>query len=175
LRPVRVTDALCMEHFGESCRERTGSYLLTMGRARRPALHATHQTTVVRALARRGDRVLMLRRAVGDSFGGCWELAGGKVDERGGVTERPVVALRREFREESGLELVGEPELIATAQRVSPNGRQMTELTFVAEVSDGEPTLSDEHDAAGWHSLDDAPGELTDAASDGLAALRALA
>ena len=80
---------------------------------------------VVRALARRGDRVLMLRRARGDSFGGCWETPGGKVDVHAGVCERPLDALAREFREESGLELLGTPELIATARRVSPKGKRV--------------------------------------------------
>jgi 8-oxo-dGTP diphosphatase len=139
---------------------------------RSPAAHAAPATTVVRALARRGERVLMLRRAREDSFGGCWETPGGKLDVHAGVCERPLDALAREFREETGLELLGTPELIATAQRVSPKGKQVFELTFLAEVSTGEPTLSAEHDAASFTATDDAPRELTDAGSDALAALR---
>jgi len=145
---------------------------LTHSTAARGA-HATPGTTVVRALARRGDCVLMLRRARGDSFGGRWETPGGKVDVHAGVCERPLDALAREFREETGLELLGTPELIATARRVSPKGKRVFELTFLAEVSAGEPTLSAEHDAASFTATDDAPGELTDAGSDALAALRA--
>jgi 8-oxo-dGTP diphosphatase len=138
-----------------------------------PAAHAAPGTTVVRALARRGEHVLMLRRALGDSFGGCWEIPGGKVDVHAGVRDRPLDALAREFREETGLGLLGTPELIATARRVSPKGTRVFELTFLAEVCAGEPTLSAEHDAASFTAADDAPGELTHAGSDALAALRA--
>lgn len=138
-----------------------------------PVAYAAPGTTVVRALARRGDRVLMLRRARGDSFGGCWETPGGKVDVHASVCERPLDALAREFREETGLELLGTPELIATARRVSPKGKRVFELTFLAEASAGEPTLSPEHDAASFTAVDDAPRELTDAGSDALATLRA--
>ena len=164
-----------MERIGTSRDECNPAYSLAMGRGRGLSVHPAVRTTVVRALARRADRVLMLRRARGDSFGGYWETPGGKVDMHAGVSERPLDALAREVREETGLELLGTPELIATAERVSPKGKRVRELTFLAEVSVGEPTLSEEHDAVSFVAPDDALGELTDAASDGLAALRALA
>jgi 8-oxo-dGTP diphosphatase len=130
--------------------------------------------TVVRALARRGHSVLMLRRAGGDSLGGCWELPGGKVDERDHGAEHPLEALARELHEECGLHLRGTPQLIATTPRVSPSGRLMRELTYVADVADGTERLSDEHDQACWQPLQaPAPGRLTEAAHDGLRALRA--
>ena len=59
--------------------------------------------TVVRLLARRGDEVLMLRRAPGDSLGGCLEFPGGKVDRLDdGRFERPIVALRRSCARKPG-------------------------------------------------------------------------
>jgi 8-oxo-dGTP diphosphatase len=129
---------------------------------------------VVRALAHRGARVLMLRRAGRDSFGGCWELPGGKVDEFEGRTEFPLEALAREFEEECGLELRGTPRLISSTRRMSPNGKHLQELTYLAEAADGAERLSDEHDHARWEPLHElAPGELTAAAAAGLAALRA--
>jgi 8-oxo-dGTP diphosphatase len=132
--------------------------------------------TVVRALARRGSSVLMLRRALGDSLAGCWELPGGKVDELADRWEEPVEALARELREECGLTLRGTPQLIASAPRVSPNGKLVHELTYVAEIVDGREQLSHEHDDACWHRVHEpAPGRLTEAAADGLAALRSCA
>lgn len=132
--------------------------------------------TVVRALARRGLSVLMLRRAGGDSLGGCWELPGGKVDHLVHRSEHPVEALARELHEECGLQLRGTPRLIASTPRVSPGGRLMRELTYIADVGEGAERLSDEHDEARWQPLHaPAPGPLTDAAHDGLRALRAAA
>ncbi len=135
---------------------------------------AREPVTVVRALAHRGAGVLMLRRSSGDSLGGCWELPGGKVNALAGRAEHPLEALAREFEEECGLRLRGTPRLIASRPRVSPRGTLLKELTYVAEVAEGTEQLSGEHDAARWHLPDDpAPLRLTEAAAEGLAALRA--
>ncbi len=143
-------------------------------RSRRQARCAPQTVTVVRALVHRGDRVLMLRRAYGDSLGGCWELPGGKVDHIGDRREEPLEALAREFQEECGLELQGTPRLLASAPRVSPNGKLVQELMYVTEAAEGVERLSSEHDAARWQPLNEpAPSNLTEAAADGLAALRA--
>jgi 8-oxo-dGTP pyrophosphatase MutT (NUDIX family) len=116
----------------------------------------------------------MLRRVAGDSLGGCWELPGGKVDVLPGRAEHPLEALAREFEEECGLRLRGTPRLIASRPRVSPRGTLLEELTYLAEVAEGTEQLSSEHDAARWHPLHDpAPLRLTEAAAEGLAALRA--
>ncbi len=112
----------------------------------------------------------MLRRAAGDSLGGWWELPGGKVDA---ADDHPVEALAREIREECGLRLCGTPRLIATTPRVTPRGRSLRELTFLAEVAEGTERLSVEHDAVRWHPVDrPLPDRHTDAAADGIAALR---
>lgn len=150
-------------------------------RARRPASRtaphcAPQPVTVVRALAHRGDSILMLRRATGDSLGGCWELPGGKLDELADRREEPLEALARELHEECGLALLGTPRLLTSAPRVSPNGKLVQELMYVAEIADGTEQLSGEHDQARWQPLDEpVPGNLTEAAADGLAALRACA
>ncbi len=130
-------------------------------------------TTVVRVLARRGDRVLMLRRAAGDSLGGYLEFPGGKIDRLDdGRLEAPVVALRRELREEAGVEFAGWPRLVAQARRVSPKGKPVSELLYEAELADGDVRLSHEHDEWVWHPLGGPiPGSVTDSVSDGLAAL----
>jgi 8-oxo-dGTP diphosphatase len=137
------------------------------------AMRLPVDTTVVRAVARRGDRVLLLRRAADDALGGCWELPGGKADRLpGGGYESPVLALRREVHEESGLELSG-LELLGQAQRVSPRGRPFHELTFLGSA-DAEPRLSSEHDAVCWHRPGaPLPGPLTEAAADALGRLAA--
>lgn len=52
------------------------------------------------ALIRRDSRLLFVRRPPGGDLSECWELPGGKVD----AGESPPQALRRELREELGLE-----------------------------------------------------------------------
>jgi len=129
--------------------------------------------TVVRLLARRGDQVLMLRRAAGDSLAGHLEFPGGKVDRLDdGRLERPVVALRRELREEAGVDFAGRPRLVAQAQRVSPKGKHVRELLYEAELADWDVRLSHEHDEWMWHPVGGPiPGAVTDSVPDGLAAL----
>ncbi|MGO9752749.1 MAG: NUDIX hydrolase [Solirubrobacteraceae bacterium] len=166
------------ERVGISCNASGRAYSGNLERARGATAGGRAQppVTVVRALARRGASVLMLRRAVGDSLGGCWELPGGKVDELADRWEVPLEALARELEEECGLKFRGTPQLIASAPRVSPKGKLVRELTFVGEIADGREQLSHEHDQVCWHRLHEpAPGQLTEAAADGLAALRSCA
>jgi 8-oxo-dGTP pyrophosphatase MutT (NUDIX family) len=160
------------KRIGSSCRTANGACSWGLGRAQGSC--AQQPAMVVRALAHRGASVLMLRRASGDSLGGCWELPGGKVDELDDGAEHPLEALAREFDEECGLKFRGTPRLIASAPRVTPKGKLVQELTYLAEVADGAERLSQEHDEARWHPLQEpAPGQLTEAAADGLALLRA--
>lgn len=164
------------ERSGISRRTAKRAYSWSPGRAQgvRSGGCPQQPVTVVRALAHRDASVLMLRRASGDSLEGCWELPGGKVDELEDRAENPLEALAREFEEECGLKLRGTPRLIVSAPRMSPKGKLVHELTYLAEVGDGEARLSSEHDEARWHPLyEPAPGQLTEAAADGLAALRA--
>jgi mutator protein MutT len=59
-------------------------------------------TDVALALIRRGDRWFLQRRAAGNPvLPGLWEFPGGKAE----LSESPQQALRREVREELGIEL----------------------------------------------------------------------
>jgi 8-oxo-dGTP pyrophosphatase MutT (NUDIX family) len=120
------------------------------------------QRTVVRALARsRCGGYLLLRRASGDRFAGCWELPGGSV-ESGESLER---ALARELDEEAGLAPAAAPTLVASARRGSPRGTPLHELCFRVDAA-GTPTLSPEHDAFYfWYPGKATPGALTESAA----------
>jgi len=56
--------------------------------------------TVTAALIARDGRLLVARRAAGRSQGGLWEFPGGKLEPG----EAPEDCLRRELREELGIE-----------------------------------------------------------------------
>ena len=56
--------------------------------------------TVTAAVVRKGGRVLLMRRAPGQSNAGLWEFPGGKLEPG----ETPRQCLEREMREETGVE-----------------------------------------------------------------------
>jgi 8-oxo-dGTP diphosphatase len=87
---------------------------------------------VVAAIVRRGDRYLITRRLEGTHLAGLWEFPGGKVSP----AEDPGEALRREMREELGVEIsVG--ELMETITWAYPE-KTVRLLFFRCEVR-GEP------------------------------------
>jgi len=98
---------------------------------------------VTAAVIRREGRVLIGLRKRKDRFGGLWEFPGGKVDSG----EEPAAALRRELREELGLEVrVG--NLLCSSRADGPFG-PVELMTFEVEVVRGEPQAH-EHDELRW-------------------------
>lgn len=66
---------------------------------------------VVTGLIRKGNKVLVGQRPVGNTLAGHWEFPGGKIEKN----ESPEQALIRELREELGIEAeVGELKLAST-------------------------------------------------------------
>jgi len=98
---------------------------------------------VTAGVIRRGKRVLIALRRREDRFGGLWEFPGGKIDPG----EEPGAALRRELREELGIEArVG--RMLCTSRLRGPL-RAIELLTFEVKVISGEPKAN-EHEALHW-------------------------
>jgi 8-oxo-dGTP diphosphatase len=77
-----------------------------------------------------GDRCLIGRRLEQGSFGGLWEFPGGKVEPG----EHPMLALRREVREELGIEVEVGPFL---ARGQAQTTRRLIRLdVYLAEPRD---------------------------------------
>ncbi len=68
---------------------------------------------IVSALLRREVRVLLVREQGPDDPEACWMLPGGRVEAGESLLE----ALGRELREETGLELAGDPTLVSVVDR----------------------------------------------------------
>jgi ADP-ribose pyrophosphatase YjhB (NUDIX family) len=103
----------------------------------------------VQGILERDGRVLLARRG-NDPRRGHWDLPGGFLDE----TEAPVDGLRREFREETGLEI--EPVELFRIDIEPYDGRHVFSLTWIVR-GDGEPVAADDVDELRWFARDELP------------------
>ncbi|MGA3051841.1 MAG: (deoxy)nucleoside triphosphate pyrophosphohydrolase [Chitinispirillaceae bacterium] len=104
---------------------------------------------VVCAIIERGDTFLAALRGRGQSNAGLWEFPGGKVQ----AEETPPMALRRELREELGME--------AAVVRALPEVHHtypwmvIDLVPFICTIRKGEPQPH-EHAAVRWVSMSEA-------------------
>jgi 8-oxo-dGTP diphosphatase len=104
-------------------------------------------------------RLLLARRAA-PPFAGRWDLPGGFVDEG----EHPLDTIRRELREESGLEVEPEEFVGVWVDRYSEDGSgaATVNLYWTARVASGTAEAADDVSELRWFSPDELPppGEL---------------
>jgi 8-oxo-dGTP diphosphatase len=85
---------------------------------------------IVSALLRRDGRLLLVRQLGPDDPGPHWMLPGGSVEPGESVLE----ALGREVREETGMELAGEPRVAILVHLLRPDDGYVA-LTFACEAT----------------------------------------
>lgn len=66
----------------------------------------------------------------------CWDVVGGRIDSGSSLVDN----LKREVKEETGLEIISEPRLIAAQDILRPPEKHVVRLTYVADT-EGEPVL----------------------------------
>jgi ADP-ribose pyrophosphatase YjhB (NUDIX family) len=107
------------------------------------------------ALVEGEDGRLLLARRAHDPFKGRWDIPGGFLEEG----EHPLDGLRRELREETGLEV--EPRDFLGAWMDRYGGDSTAEATlnlyWTARVLGGEPEAADDVDELGWFDRDELP------------------
>ncbi|MFC1612303.1 NUDIX domain-containing protein [Patescibacteria group bacterium] len=111
------------------------------------------QVGVKAFLKNKEDKYLLLKRSTEkypEIKEDLWDIVGGRIDAGVPLIE----ALKREIKEETGLELNSSPDLIAAQDILHVPGRHVVRLTFTG-VIDGEPILSDEHSEYGWFTIDE--------------------
>src|SRR3989344_4437320 len=81
--------------------------------------------------------------------GGEWDIAGGRIESEATLMEN----LKREVMEETGLELKGEPKLLAAQDIIKPDkDKHVVRLTYEGSA-DGDVKLSGEHTEFKWVTL----------------------
>ena len=103
----------------------------------------------VQGILERDGRVLLGRRAL-EPRRGFWDLPGGFLHE----TESPADGLRREFLEETGLEI--EPVSLLRIDIEPYAGRHVFSVTWLVR-GDGEPVAADDVDELRWFAPDELP------------------
>lgn len=113
-------------------------------------------------------RVLLARRA-NDPGAGLWDLLGGFVDEG----EDGLDALRRELREELGVEIEPGEFVGAFPDTYGDDGIYTLNLYWTAVIASGEPTPNEELEEIAWFAPDELPQREEFAFSNTVAALEA--
>jgi 8-oxo-dGTP diphosphatase len=111
----------------------------------------------VKVLIKQGDAYLFLRRSADFKAGPQkWDIPGGRIEP----DEALEVALAREVREETGLQLTRVDTLQAAQDIfVSDAEIHVVRLTYTGQA-DGEVTISDEHDDYRWMTVQEILDEL---------------
>ncbi len=116
--------------------------------------HSNSETTVG-ALVVDGDGRLLLVRRARDPYGGKWDVPGGFLDE----AEHPHDGLRRELREETGLDV--EPGEFAGAwldrYGTDPDAATTLNLYWAARTVGGEAQAGDDAAELRWFPPDELP------------------
>lgn len=102
-------------------------------------------------LKNKEDKYLVLLRSAEKypEAGQQWEIPGGRITPGTTLDEN----LKREVKEETGLEILGEFTLI-TAQDILKTNKHIVRLSY-AGLADGKVKLSDEHTDFKWLNLEE--------------------
>ncbi len=100
-------------------------------------------TRVVCAIIINGDKVLVARRATGQSHAGSWEFPGGKIN----TGEKPITALFREIREEFAVTVSIKKRLSSVTHDYE--SRSVELIPFVCSIKEGA-LMPVDHDEIRW-------------------------
>jgi len=115
----------------------------------------------VKAVILDGNSVLLMKRSdkyKRHGFSGAWDIPGGRIQ----FGEEPVAALRREVKEETGMELKNIVKTLDARTVFLDNNMQIVRITFLCTTDDSMVRLSDEHTEIKWFDLNNIDVALKD-------------
>lgn len=98
-------------------------------------------------LKNRQGKYLLVRRNPKKypEVGPKWDIVGGRI-----IPGTPLLDnLRREVKEEVGLDYIGQPKLVAAQDILKSSDKHVVRLTYLGEL-EGEPKIDEEHLEAKW-------------------------
>ena len=111
------------------------------------------QVGVKALLKNREGNYLLLRRSLAKypDAKGRWDIVGGRIEAGAPLLEN----LRREIKEETSMDLAGEPQLRAAQDILRVPGRHVVRLTYIGEAT-GTITLdANENDTYQWFTKEE--------------------
>jgi 8-oxo-dGTP pyrophosphatase MutT (NUDIX family) len=111
----------------------------------------TYFVAAVAAVIFKGSRILAMKRSLSKDAGpGLWETLSGRID----LGEDPQEAIKREIKEECGLEVLLDPRPVR-AYHATRKGQPMILIIYRAAYLNGRVILSHEHDEFAWLTPDE--------------------
>ncbi|OGL66829.1 hypothetical protein A3B21_00820 [Candidatus Uhrbacteria bacterium RIFCSPLOWO2_01_FULL_47_24] len=107
----------------------------------------------VKVLLKNPDGKFLLIRRSSDKYpevGAKWDIVGGRIEPGSPLLDN----LKREIKEEVGLDLVDDTRLIAAQDILRVPGRHVVRLTYVGAI-DGEPVLDGDHTEYKWFTREE--------------------
>jgi len=106
-------------------------------------------------LKNREGKYLILRRSriKYPNASGSWTIVGGRINPGDSLLKN----LKREIKEETGLDLNKNPRLVAAQDILRVEGKHIVRLTYIGET-DGEVKLNEENTDFKWVTLDELKG-----------------
>lgn len=110
----------------------------------------------VKALVKNDQGQYLLLRRSAEKYpevGDRWDIPGGRINPGEALMDN----LRREIKEEIGVELMGDAKLLAAQDILRIQGKHVVRLTYLVDASalNGVLQLSDEHSEYGWFSKEE--------------------
>ena len=107
----------------------------------------------VKVLLKNGEGKYLLVRRNPEKYpevGAKWDIVGGRIEAGAPLLDN----LRREIKEEVGLDYQGEPKLVAAQDILKSSEKHVVRLTYLGEI-DGNPVIDADHLEAKWFAAEE--------------------
>jgi 8-oxo-dGTP diphosphatase len=101
----------------------------------------------VKAFIEKDEKILFIKRSEKyEHLNEAWDIPGGRLD----FGEEPEEGLKRELKEETGLELNEIKQILYAITVFKNEETQIVRITYLCILKDGQPQLSQEHTELQW-------------------------